>query len=112
MNCKTKCKKKCEVELPEDSKNLDVPTDGILLIKTDDLDEEQMEAIKKGLEEKHGFKGSIICIPTNNDMYFLSQIETNEVVKDLIEKIDTLTKKVEGISGVDQNKGVSQADVN
>ncbi len=84
----------CEEEI----KTMEIPTNGVFVIKSDEVDHHQMEAIKKGLEEKHGFKGSIFCIPIDNDMYILSQTEVCEVFKELIDKVDALELKIKDLT--------------
>lgn len=77
----------------EELKTLEIPKKGILIIKSDDLDEETISTIVKGLKEKCDFEGAVIAIGIQDDVFLLT--ENTEIYKTLTKQIESLEQKID-----------------
>ena len=81
----------------DEIKGINIPKKGIMVFKSDNIDEETINMIKNQLEEKFDFQGAVMCLSTEDDIYFLGESQTAEVFKELITKVKDLESTVESL---------------
>ena len=80
----------------EELKILEIPKKGIIVIKSDDICQEMIGAIRKGLKEKCDFEGAIFSIGIQDDIFLLT--ENVEIFKKLTNQIKSLEQKIDLLS--------------
>lgn len=71
-------------------KVMNIPKKGMLVIKSDEIDESMVVAIKKGLKENFDFQGAVVCLSSEDDIFFVDESEGSKVFKTLINKVKKL----------------------